>query len=64
MPLTYMIKYIIITLHTLNCINMILSDIFEGGEGVYRLNYLKDKHIINYVLLCFLYILYICGDCF
>ena len=30
---------------TLNCINMILSDLFEGGE-VYSLYYLKDEPII------------------
>ena len=47
MPLTH-----IIILCTLNCINMILSDFFDGGEAS-CFNYLKDKSIITlyYILL-------------
>ena len=58
MPLIHMIIFIIITLCTLNCINMILSDLFGGSEVVYRFYYLIDEPIIiiYYVLLCLLYV--------
>ena len=56
-------KYIIITLWTLNCINTILSDFFEGGEVVYRLYYLKEEHIIIWSnIVCIIMFTLLCDD--
>ena len=46
---------IIITICSLNCLNIIFSDFLEGGERVDCLYYLTDEHIYIYIYIYFFF---------